>query len=177
LPPLSFKFKLGLIFLPALIISIALLQSRGAAPMLVYAQEPSPTAAVSATPAASPTPSGTALPFECAGRTRGGQTVPAVSGATVTLPAGGSYDVLINPPGAAEPTFTVCHGESQARVTINALTCREVSEQVPDASGALIIAQIVESCTTSAVAAATTTATPATGAIAPPSTGDGGLAE
>jgi hypothetical protein len=61
-------------------------------------------------------------------------------------------------------------------VTINALTCREVSEQVPDASGALIIAQIVESCTTSAVAAATTTATPTTGAIAPPSTGDGGLA-
>jgi hypothetical protein len=102
--------------------------------------------------------------------------VSALGGASVTLPAGGTYDVLSGPSGAADPTFTVCHKESLARVTINAETCREVSESVPNASGALIVAQIVESCTTTATAGSTVVATQTTGAIQPPSTGDAGLA-
>jgi hypothetical protein len=140
------------------------------------AQEPSPTLSATASPTPSATPTGTRTPTSCAGTSKGGQTVPAVSGATVRLPAGGTYDVLINPPGTADPTFTVCHAESLARVTINALTCREVGESVPNASGALIVAQIVESCTTSEVAGATAVATPPSGAIQPPNTGNAGLA-
>jgi hypothetical protein len=151
------------------------------------AQEPSPTPTRTATPAATGTvaatprateaPAVAATPFpECEGAIRGGQTIAAVSGASVTLPSGEEYDLFINPPGAAEPTFTVCHADSQARVTINALTCREVSESVPDASGALIIARIVESCTTTASAGSTAVATQVSGnTIAPPNTGDGGL--
>ena len=101
--------------------------------------------------------------------------MPTASGTTVWLPSGGTYDVLINPPGATDPTFTVCHAESQARVTINAVTCREVSESVPNPSGALLIGQIVESCTTSAVAGTTAVATQTPGSIQPPNTGDAGL--
>jgi hypothetical protein len=100
----------------------------------------------------------------------------AASGSTsVTLPAGGTYDITAGT-GAGDPTFTVCHKESQARVTINARTCREVGESVPDASGALIIAQIVESCRTTAVAGSTSVPGQTPGGIQPPSTGDAGFA-
>jgi hypothetical protein len=100
--------------------------------------------------------------------------VTASGSSSVTLPAGGTYDITTGT-GAGDPTFTVCHKESQARVTINAQTCREVSESVPNASGALIIAQIVESCTTTATAGSTAVATQTPGTIQPPSTGDAGL--
>lgn len=162
--------------LTALLVAIAFLALHAGGPA-AQAQEPSPTATGTASVTPSPTPSGTRTATDCAGTIKGGQTVPAVSGATVRLPASGTYDILINPPGAADPTFTVCHAESKARVTINALTCREVSESVPQQSGALLIAQIVESCTTSATAGATAVATPPPGGIQPPNTGSAGLAQ
>jgi hypothetical protein len=105
----------------------------------------------------------------------GGQTVTVVGTTTVRLPAGGRYDVIVAPAGAAEPAFTVCHAESLSRVTINATTCREMSESIPNASGALIIAQIVESCSTGGQVAGATAVPSQTGGISPPSTGDGGL--
>lgn len=179
MPSLSLHKKLMLLALPALFAAAVLVGWQAGGPGSAQAQEPSPTPTRTATPAASPTPSGTPAASTCAGNIRGNnQTVPAVSGATVRLPAGGDYDVIINPPGAAEPTFTVCHEQSLARVTINAVTCREISESVPNQSGAIIVAQIVESCMTGAAAPApAVSTTPPPGGITPPNTGDAGLAD
>jgi hypothetical protein len=97
----------------------------------------------------------------------------------VRLPAG-TFNITVSAAGGADPTFTVCHVESQARVTIALLTCREISESIPSqpgvASGAFLIAQIVESCTTSGTAGVTGTPPAGATAIQPPNTGDGGLA-
>ena len=141
------------------------------------AQEPSPTPTGTGTvsPTTSPTPTGTRTATDCSGKVKGGQTVPASGGTTVRLPASGNYDVITNPPGIGDPTFTVCHAESLARVTINAVTCREVSESVPNQTGAILIAQVVESCTTAAVAGATATSSQAPSTIQPPNTGEAGL--
>jgi hypothetical protein len=158
-----------------LLAGLAFVARDAAGTSVARAQEPSPTATRTAAATTSPTPSGTAAAGTCSGAIKGGQTVPATGGASVTLPAGGTYDILAGPTDSGDPTFTVCHKESQARVTINAQTCREVGESVPQASSALIVAQIVESCTTTAVAGSTAVATQTPGAIQPPSTGDAGL--
>jgi hypothetical protein len=141
------------------------------------AQEPSPTPTGTGTvsPTTSPTPTGTRTATDCSGKLKGGQTVPGAAGATIKLPGSGNYDVIINPPGTGDPTFTVCHVETQVRVTINALTCREISESVPNQSGAILIGQIVESCQTGAVAGATAISSQAPSTIQPPNTGDAGL--
>jgi hypothetical protein len=176
LPSLSPRqIKLATLSLVVLLAALAFVARHAGDTSIARAQEPSPTATRTATAIASATPSGTAAAGTCSGAIRGGQTAPAPGGASITLPAGGTYDILTGPSGEPDPTFTVCHKESQARVTINAQTCREVSESVPNASGALIVAQIVESCTTTATAGSTAVATQTPGAIQPPSTGEAGL--
>lgn len=188
--PTARHSKLTLLGISGLFALLALLTWHIAGSSNARAQEPSPTPTRTATPVASPTvsstaaaspsptPSGTAAATACAGNITGGQTftVPG-SATTVRLPAG-TFAITVSGAGA-DATFTACHVESQARVTIGLLTCREISESIPSqpgvASGAFLIAQIVESCTTSGTAGVTGTPAAGGSTIQPPNTGDAGL--
>jgi hypothetical protein len=191
--PTTRHSKLTLLAISGLFALLALLTWQVAGSSNARAQEPSPTPTRTSTPSASPTvsstasaspsptPSGTAAATACAGNLTGGQTVTVQgSQTTVRLPAG-TFNITVSAAGSADATFTVCHVESQARVTIGLLTCREISESIPSqpgvASGAFLIAQIVESCTSSGTAGVTGTPAAGGSAIQPPSTGSAGLAD
>ena len=183
LPPRRLKILIVLTPLIAAAVGVAVWHG-GATPTNAQEPSPTPTRTATAIPTASPsatvspspsaTVSGTPSTTSCAGTLQGGTTVSVGGGASVTLPAGGTF--AVTPATSADGAFTVCHVESQARVTIIAGTCRETSESVPIASGAIVLARIVESCVTSQAAGATPGATQTTGGtISPPSTGDGGM--
>ena len=103
----------------------------------------------------------------------GGRKVPTVNGVTIDLPDG-DYSLFITPPGSTAPTFTICYVQGNARLTLSAVTCGEVSREATTAAANAVLDTIARSCALPAPAAPATF-TPVGGPIRPPDTGDAGM--